>query len=362
MKKYLLLLLLTPLVLAFQDGSDPFDASTSATNLVFSIDDISVEFVSIDEEVTLTGLIQGNDVYSDLPVTWKVTYASGERETITPTIFYELDGDLVVTTIFTPLVSGLIIIELEIGPDYLDGDNDNNRALRVLSVIDPCPSLMYLSESEFEVGEEPNLLEVLLSDNNGEPMAEQELEFLLIDEEGNPVEGFPMTVQTNEDGIAQLSVLLPIGEYTLSTFFSTEECPDGVILEQQIEITEAKAREPFVTGGGWYTFEGDKASFSLNAKMHGDTPQGNVIFSINKAKFRFKSKSITSLEIDGDTAIIMGTGTIQKESGTYDFMVKVVDNGEPGTSDTIRIIINQGSDITHLSSNTLEGGNIQMHD
>jgi hypothetical protein len=59
----------------------------------------------------------------------------------------------------------------------------------------------------------------------------------------------------------------------------------------------------------------------------------------------------------GTAASIFGTATIDG-SGTFNFRIDVVDNGEPGRSDTYRIRLSNGYD---SSVKTLSGGNIQLH-
>jgi len=60
---------------------------------------------------------------------------------------------------------------------------------------------------------------------------------------------------------------------------------------------------------------------------------------------------------DGTSASIFGAATVNG-SGSVLYRIDVVDNGEPGSSDTYRIRLGSGYD---SGVQTLTGGNVQVH-
>jgi hypothetical protein len=115
-----------------------------------------------------------------------------------------------------------------------------------------------------------------------------------------------------------------------------------------------------VTNGGRITAtNGDKATFGGNAK--GDGPQGQEEYQDHGPATAMNVHSIevqaVTCNAAGTAASIFGTATIDG-SGTFNFRIDVVDNGEPGRSDTYRIRLSNGYD---SGVKTLSGGNIQLH-
>jgi len=115
------------------------------------------------------------------------------------------------------------------------------------------------------------------------------------------------------------------------------------------------ANKDFVTGGGWITREGARANFAVAGGPGG---WGHLQYIDHGSMFKVKGTGVTgygpgatatSRLIDG-TAEWTGGG-----SGTYH--VEVADNGEPGRSDTFRLVLSSG----YTAAGTLDGGNIQLH-
>jgi len=73
---------------------------------------------------------------------------------------------------------------------------------------------------------------------------------------------------------------------------------------------------------------------------------------------RLNASSFDILSIDGDHAIIMGTGVVNGEV-TVDFTLNVYDHGEPGSSD--QFFINIPELDGYSAGGTLSGGNIMIH-
>jgi hypothetical protein len=116
-----------------------------------------------------------------------------------------------------------------------------------------------------------------------------------------------------------------------------------------------------VTYGGRITaLNGDKGTFGGNAKADG--LNGEEEYQDHGPAKDMNVHSIDVLAVtcstDGKSASIFGTATIDG-SGTFNYRIDVVDNGEPGAgSDTYRIRLSNGYD---SGVKTLLGGNIQIH-
>ena len=115
--------------------------------------------------------------------------------------------------------------------------------------------------------------------------------------------------------------------------------------------------EALVTGGGWIDVAGIRGhfSFSVFRKDPGGPVKGRFQYKNQSTGETIKSEEITDLLVYGNNAILSGTMTVGGVSGT--FTVQVSDHGEPGTNDTFRMVAVPGSTV----SNTLAGGNIQIH-
>jgi Mg-chelatase subunit ChlD len=116
-----------------------------------------------------------------------------------------------------------------------------------------------------------------------------------------------------------------------------------------------------VTYGGRITAaNGDKGTFGGNAKADG--LKGEEEYQDHGPAVSMNVHSIdvqaVTCNAAGTSASIFGTATING-SGTFDYRIDVVDNGEPGAgSDTYRIRLSNGYD---SGVKTLLGGNIQVH-
>lgn len=109
-----------------------------------------------------------------------------------------------------------------------------------------------------------------------------------------------------------------------------------------------------VTGGGWITDA--KHSFGFHARYDDGAaaPSGQLTYQDKQAGVRIKATSITLVAISGTHATILGSAEV---NGTpTDFRVEVDDLGEPGRSDTFRIVAG-----AYSAGGTLNGGNIQIH-
>lgn len=109
-----------------------------------------------------------------------------------------------------------------------------------------------------------------------------------------------------------------------------------------------------VTGGGWITQ--DKHSFGLNAQYAAGMaePKGHLTYQDKAAGVTIRSTALTAVSISGSRATIAGRAEVNGVPGS--FRVEVDDLGEPGSSDTFRIVTGQYS-----AGGVLNGGNIQIH-
>jgi len=107
-----------------------------------------------------------------------------------------------------------------------------------------------------------------------------------------------------------------------------------------------------VTGGGTIpTGVGTEGKFSLNA--HVDL-KGKAQYR-DGAAANFRSSRLTTVTCSANTATINGEGTNNGHSVT--FSIRVVDNGESGTTDVFTISLDDG----YAKSGTLTSGNVQVH-
>jgi hypothetical protein len=118
-----------------------------------------------------------------------------------------------------------------------------------------------------------------------------------------------------------------------------------------------------ITGGGRITaINGDVATFGgvATSDAAGNTSGNEEYQDHGPAQpMNVKATSITAVTCTTDrkTATIFGQATIDG-AGSFNFRIRVTDNGEPGTSDIYGIIISNG----YVSGDkTLEGGNVQIH-
>jgi len=114
------------------------------------------------------------------------------------------------------------------------------------------------------------------------------------------------------------------------------------------------ANKDFVTGGGWITRSGERATFAIAGGPGG---WGHLQYNDHNS-FKVKGTGVTGYG-PGTTGLtsrqIDGTAEWTGGSGTYH--AEVADNGEPGRSDTFLLVLENG----YRAAGTLDGGNIQLH-
>ena len=121
--------------------------------------------------------------------------------------------------------------------------------------------------------------------------------------------------------------------------------------------TNPAPTEDFVTGGGFIETGGFAANFGLVAGTRNGTPFGHFVYIDEGTGLKLRASSITAYQIISDTKRhIEGTAEINQVGGST-FTLDVVDNGEPGNTDTISLNVSNG----YSATGTLVGGNIQIH-
>lgn len=140
-------------------------------------------------------------------------------------------------------------------------------------------------------------------------------------------------------------------------------------LEQQVVVYDPAAG--FLTGSGMFVspkgslaanraWQG-KASLTLNAKYlkNANVPTGEMGLHLQGAGFVLKSRELAWLVVDGETAVVSGTASIDGKSG-YDFVVTIVDHGK---QDSARIVVTaeDGSVAYEAASALDKGGEFTIH-
>ncbi|MFA6467647.1 MAG: ice-binding family protein [Bacteroidota bacterium] len=122
--------------------------------------------------------------------------------------------------------------------------------------------------------------------------------------------------------------------------------------------------DDFITGGGWIKADGQKndkdtkATFGVSGGIKHNEFWGQLSYDDHSANgVKVKSTSVTGyFVIDAVTRRIEGLATVNG-NGSYSYSVTVVDNGEPGRSDSFSIQLSNGYQLSGM----LLGGNIQLH-
>jgi hypothetical protein len=118
----------------------------------------------------------------------------------------------------------------------------------------------------------------------------------------------------------------------------------------------------FTVGGGWVMDGGAKGNLGFTVKyLKSGTIQGQALYVYRSGDVvtRVKSNTMRWLVINGNTAVFRGKATVN-DVGNYTFEIRVVDNGELGSSDTFAIKIwrPDGTLLHEVPATTLGGGNV----
>jgi hypothetical protein len=116
-----------------------------------------------------------------------------------------------------------------------------------------------------------------------------------------------------------------------------------------------------MSGGGWWTVGAAKHRLAASAAhtAGSSTCSGDLSYD-DKNGTVVTGTGVEHLVIDGGRATFTGTATVNGSSG-YRYTLTVVDNGEPGSSDTVRLVVKQTGGTWSLDdSGTLGGGNMKV--
>lgn len=114
-----------------------------------------------------------------------------------------------------------------------------------------------------------------------------------------------------------------------------------------------------VTGGGQIPNaagnSGIAFGFTAKSGQQGIKGECSVVDIALATNIKIKCTDVTDLVVSGTHATLFGPATVNGVSTTY--RIDVNDNGEPGRTDTFKIVTASG----YSASGTLSGGNIQVH-
>ena len=134
----------------------------------------------------------------------------------------------------------------------------------------------------------------------------------------------------------------------------------------------------FTTGGGRVDLDdGSHSTFSINIRYNKRAThvqgRAHYIFRQDGLDYFVKSNRLDGFVVQDDTAAVQGkasitatdpvTGEVFEIGGNYTFVIRIVDNGEPGRDDVYEITVRDPDGIVYhqVSPRTLAGGNILIH-
>ena len=138
---------------------------------------------------------------------------------------------------------------------------------------------------------------------------------------------------------------------------------DVVISSSHADITCGACTPPvgdFVTGGGWITGtpSGARANFGVGGGIKNDGLWGHLTYIDHGTGMKVKGTAVTGYEITGSLSRrIRGKAEVDGVDG-FDYIVEVIDAGEPGRNDTFSIALSNGYS---ASGKPIAGGNIKLH-
>jgi len=154
---------------------------------------------------------------------------------------------------------------------------------------------------------------------------------------------------------------LAAGVYRVQISATDEHGNVGYLAEPLIVVVYDPSAG-FVTGGGWTDSTQGKATFGFVAKYQKGTtvPKGETTLNVNGAGIAFRSDSYQYLVVNGATAEIRGTGSVNGEPG-YAMTLRVVDGGK---SDAVSFrLVAPGGEVVFETGEPapLGGGSIVIH-
>ena len=113
--------------------------------------------------------------------------------------------------------------------------------------------------------------------------------------------------------------------------------------------------------GGWWRVGGAKHHLAASgAHSAGSTTSSGELSYDDKAGTKVVGTGVEHFVLSGNKATVTGTATVNGSTG-YRYTLTIVDNGEPGSSDTVRLVVTQPGTSWKLDDGgTLGGGNAQV--
>jgi galactose oxidase-like protein/Kelch motif protein len=161
------------------------------------------------------------------------------------------------------------------------------------------------------------------------------------------------TGSLNTDRFDHTATLLSNGEVLaaggandeLGTLASAELCDPGIVTATHVD------------GRGTFDNQGNEVTFGFRGTQADDGSRlGRFAFCDPAAGVCITKGIIRSVSIPSNTADFSGSARLE-DGSTVRFSVSVTDNGQPGTSDTISISLDNG----YFASGTLTGGDIRIY-
>ncbi|HLG55442.1 MAG TPA: choice-of-anchor tandem repeat NxxGxxAF-containing protein [Vicinamibacterales bacterium] len=150
------------------------------------------------------------------------------------------------------------------------------------------------------------------------------------------------------------ATLFPLGTTTVAFRFEDASGNIGTATSQ-VTVVSAQRR---IAGGGYNFPEMPtyRASFSVDARGP-LSPTGSVVYAYTRTRMNFASSGISTFTVNGTTAVIVGTGSVNGVAG-YGFTATATD----GSPDTFGIVIRRPDGAVHYStpSVALAGGALTM--
>ena len=180
-------------------------------------------------------------------------------------------------------------------------------------------------------------------------------------------------------GIAETTAAnLPEGEYYVVVRPEADNSYYGGPASLPAALTVYEPTGQFTTGGGRLDLDdGSHSTFSINIRYNkrATNVQGRAhyIFRQDGLDYFVKSNRLDGFVVQDDTAAVQGkanvtatdpiTGEVFEIGGNYTFVIRIVDNGEPGRDDVYEITVRDPDGIVfhQVSARTLAGGNILIH-
>jgi hypothetical protein len=136
--------------------------------------------------------------------------------------------------------------------------------------------------------------------------------------------------------------------------------PSTCLLNCPAPVVDSNGR---MSGGGWWTASGAKHFLSASAAhtSGSSTSSGDLAYDDrNGTVVQGTGVEHFVLDSSGTRATVTGTCTVNGSTG-YRYTLTATDNGEPGSSDTVRLVVTQTGTSWKLDDGgTLGGGNLQV--